>query len=198
MDIAALLKTAKEIAVWIQEHTSDSNVPNERRMIMAASSFQHALDIADGIIVLIDNNLPGVAFTLLRSLHESYVQAVWLLNVATEDQLTRYENGICPKLQTLVKQIGDEEETGGAFIKGMTEKNISDFHNLTHGGVEHLMRRQTETSIEPNYRSEEIEALLRARNQYATLSAFFLLTQMAKKDSIDELNSRVQSWSDAL
>jgi len=198
MDIVDALKSSKNIGGWVHEQTNASQVPNDRRTVMSVSVFQHVLDIADGMIVLFDSNLPGVAFTLARPLHEGYVQAVWLLTIATEDQLDRYAQGICPKLQTLVKEIGDEPETGGTYIKGMNDKNISDFHNLTHGGMEHISRHQSETGIEPNYDAEEIIQLLKVRNQYCLLTAFFLLTLMKKEDSLIQLDENRKRWSDAL
>lgn len=198
MDITEALNGAKDISRWIHEQTNSGQVPNDRRTVMSVSGFQHVLDIADGMIVLVDSNLPGVAFTLARSLHEGYVQAVWLLTIASEDQLDRYAQGICPKLQTLVKEIGGEPNTRGAFIKGMTEINISDFHNLTHGGMEHISRHQSETGIQPNYDAEEIIQLLKARNQYCLLTTFFLLTLMKKEESLIQLDLNRERWGNAL
>ncbi|MBL3559141.1 MULTISPECIES: DUF6988 family protein [Marinobacter] len=198
MTIEEALKVAREIGTWIHGQTDNSEVRNERRTIMAASAMQHVLDIADAIVVLIGENLQGVALTLARPLHEGYTQSVWLLTCATEEQLDKYSKGICPKLQTLVKQIGDDPETGGAFIKGMTEKNISDFNNLTHGGMAHTSRRSSEVGIEQNYGEEEIFALLKARNQYCMLTAFFLLTIMEKKNSLLELEKKRSEWESAL
>ena len=198
MSIEEALKSAREIGSWVHGQTNNCQVPNDRRTVMAVSAFQHVLDISDGIVVLIDNNLPGVALTLARSMHEGYAQSVWLVGSASEEQLDNYAKGICPKLQTLVKQIGDEPETGGAFIKGMTEKNIKDFNNLTHGGIEHISRRTSETAIEPNYSDEDIIGLLKARNQYYMLTAFFLLTLMGKNEAVEELTDKHSEWQNAL
>jgi hypothetical protein len=198
MNIAEALNSANEISNWVHNETNNGKVKKDRRTMMSVSVFQHVLDTADGLALLIERNLPGVAWTLARPLHEGYTQAVWLLNYANEDQLTNYAKGICPKLNTLVKEIGDDPETGGAFIKGMTKLNISDFHNLTHGGIEHVSRRQTDTAIEPNYEEEELIRLLQMRNKYYTLVAFFLLTLMGKEESALELNNKLEAWSDAL
>lgn len=198
MNIKEALELAREIGTWIHGQTNNSQVKNDRRTLMAVSMFQHVLDIADGIVVLIGENLPGVALTLARPLHEGYAQGVWLLTCATDAQLDNYAKGICPKLQKLVKEIGDDPETGGAFIKGITELNITDFHNLTHGGMEHVSRRTSETAIEPNYDDEEIVSLLKLRNQYCMLIAFYLLTVMGKDDSLLELDEKSNEWDHAL
>jgi len=198
MNIDEALEIAKEICTWVHGQTNNSQVANDRRTVMAVSAFQHVLDIADGIVVLVDNKLSGVALTLARSLHEGYTQSVWLLNCASDEQLDNFSDGICPKLQTLVKEIGDEPETGGAFIKRMTEKNIRDFNNLTHGGIEHISRHNSDTAIEPNYSNDDIMGLLKARNQYYLLTAFFLLSLMGREKALEELNDKWGEWSHAL
>ncbi len=189
---------AKEIGAWVHTHTNDSKVNNDRRTIMSVSVFQHVLDIADGIVKLFDTDLPGVAFILARPMHEGYTQAVWLLNHANDEQLSNCEKGIFPKLQTLVKEIGDTPESGGKFIKKNTELNISDFHNLTHGGIEHIARRTSGGNIEPNYEDDEIINLLKLRNQLYLLTAFFLLSLMNKEDEIQKLVEMKKVWHNAL
>ena len=76
----------------------------------------------------------------------------------------------------------------------MTEKNIKDFNNLTHGGIEHIARRTCETAIEPNYSDKEILGLLRAQNQYYMLTAVFLLTLMGKDESVKQLTAKRNEW----
>jgi len=189
---------AKEIGVWVHACINDAQVKNDRRIIMSASVFQHVLDIADGIVILFESNLPGAAFTLARPMHEGYTQAVWLLSHANDEQLNNYEKGICPKIQTLVKEIGDATETSGRFIKEVTDINISDFHNLTHGGIVHIARRTSGDAIEPNYVEDEIVNLLKPRNQICILSAFFLLSIMGKEPEIQELIKMKKVWGNAL
>ena len=189
---------SKEIGMWVHTHTNESKVNGDRRTIMSVSTFQHVLDIADGITKLFDTDLPGAAFTLARPMHEGYTQAVWLLQHANDEQLKNYEEGICPKIQTLVKAIGDTPESGGRFIKECNELNISDFHKLTHGGIEHIARRTSAGCIEPNYEDEEIINLLKLRNQYYLLTAFFLLSLMSKDNEIQQLLELKKVWKNAL
>ncbi|OGT74957.1 MAG: hypothetical protein A3H44_12480 [Gammaproteobacteria bacterium RIFCSPLOWO2_02_FULL_57_10] len=198
MNKGEALRFAKEIGIWVHSKTNHGQVKNDRRTVMAISVFQHVLDVADGIVVLIEKNLPGVAWTLARPLSEGYTQGVWLQTCATDSQLDSYAKGVCPKHQTLVKDIGSDPETGGAFIKGMMEKNSKDFHNLTHGGIEHISRHITEAAIEPNYDDDEIVKLLKMRNQYYMLVSFFLLRAMGKDETVLELNDKWELWSDAL
>jgi hypothetical protein len=81
MDIYESLKKAKELGIWVHGITNNISVPNNKRTNMAVALFQQALDITDGIVVLLDNNLPGPAFSLARPMHEGYVRGVWLLEL---------------------------------------------------------------------------------------------------------------------
>ena len=198
MDKSQALEIAREISQFIHERTNNLQIKYEKRTSYALAVFQHALDIADGIVVLIEKNLPGVAWSLVRSMHESYVRAVWLLGHANPDQLDNFEKGICPKLATLVKCIGDEPESGGVWIKGITDLNISAFHDLAHGGMEHVSRRVTANSVEPNYPEEEIINLLTLRNQYYYNIGVFLLAIFQEESGLNDLNNKARDWEGAL
>jgi hypothetical protein len=129
---------AKEIGSWVHKKTNNIDIPNEKRILMGAALLQQVLDLTDAIVILLDSKLAGPAFALARPMHEGYVRAVWLLNHASEQSLSDFEAGKCPKFPKLLEQIGDAPETGGRFIKGMSNLNLQSFHGLTHGGMEHI------------------------------------------------------------
>jgi len=198
MDISESVAKAKEIDAWIHGKTNDISVPSNGRTRMGTALLQHALDITDAMILLIERNLPGPAFSLFRPLHESYTRGVWLLDHASEQAVEKFANGKYPGFNDMLNDIGDDPETGGAFIKGMSELNREDFHGLTHGGIELVSRRFSATAIEPSYPSEEIEKLIKVRNQYACLIAFFLLQLAGDEDGMNQLVKKRDEWRGAL
>jgi len=198
MDIGARITKAKEIGAWVHGKTFNISVPSDDRTRMGVALLQHALDLADAIIVLIEANLPGPAFSLFRPLHEGYTRGVWLLDHASEQDVQKFGNGNYPGFNEMLKDIGEEPETGGAFIKGMSELNREDFHGLTHGGMEHVLRRVTASAIEPNYPVEELQQLLNVRNQYSSLIACFLLQLSNDEEGMNQLLEKRNEWRDAL
>jgi Family of unknown function (DUF5677) len=198
MCISESVAIAKEISVWIHAKTNDRSVPSNDRTRVGVALLQHALDISDAIILLVDGNLPGPAFSLFRPLHEVYTRGVWLLNHASDQDVEKFGNGKYPGFNDMLKDIGDDPETGGAFILGMSELNREDFHGLTHGGMEHVIRRITSTAIEPTYPVEEIEKLIKVRNQYSSLIACFLLQLAGDEDGMNQLAEKRNEWRDAL
>ncbi len=198
MDIRESINKAKELGVWVHEKTNNISVPNNKRTYMAVALLQQALDITDGIVVLLESNFPGPAFALARPMHEGYVRGVWLLEHASEESVEKFESGICPRFPELHKQIGDDPKTGGAFIKKMTELNLKSFHDLTHGGMEHVIRRSTGASIEPNYPKDEIISLLDTRNKYSMLITCFLLLAANEAGGLEELLVKRDEYENAL
>ncbi|MES9872510.1 MAG: DUF5677 domain-containing protein [Candidatus Sedimenticola sp. 6PFRAG7] len=198
MNIAEAISVAKDIGLWVHGKTNNISVPNNKRTVMAVALLQQALDITDGITILLKKNLPGPALALARPMHEGYVRGVWLLEHASEESLDKFEKGKCPNFPELINQIGDDPETGGAFIKGMTDLNLKSFHDLTHGGMEHISRRASDTSIEPSYSEEEVGNLLKARNKYSLLITCFLLIAANDLESMEELLQKREEWKSAL
>lgn len=197
MSISEDLHTAKEIGSWVHGKINDISVPNDKRTVMAVALLQQSLDITDAIIILLEHNLPGPAWALARPMHEGYVRGVWLLQHATDESVKKFEAGICPKFPELIKQIGDKPETGGAFIKGMTDLNLHSLHDLTHGGMEHIVRRTTGSAIEPNYSIDELKKLIKMRNQYASLIPCFLLQLANDLSAMEELLRKRREWESA-
>ncbi len=160
MSISERLQKAKEISIWVHSKTNGISIPRRKKIVMGAALLQHILDLTDAIIILLEHNLPGPALVLARPMHEGYVRSVWLLEHASDESVKKFELGICPRLPELLKQIGEEPESSGAFIKGMSDLNLSSFHDLTHGGIEHIIRRMTDAAVEPTYSSDEIERFI--------------------------------------
>ncbi|RUO28046.1 hypothetical protein CWE12_12535 [Aliidiomarina sedimenti] len=198
MDISESVAKAKEIGAWIHSKTNDIPVQNNSRIHMGVALLQHALDITDAMTLLVDRNLPGPAFSLLRPLHEAYTRGVWLLDHASDEAVEKFGKRKYPGFKDMLKDIGDDPETGGAFIKGMSELNREDFHGLTHGGIEHIIRRISPSAIEPNYPVEEIQKLLKVRNQYSSLIACFLLQLVGDEGGVNQLAEKRNEWRGAL
>lgn len=198
MSISESLHKAKVIGNWVHGKTNDISIPHRKRTMMGAAMLQHALDLTDAILTLMEHNLPGPALALARPMHEGYVRGIWLLEHASDESVEKFESGICPRFPELLRQIGEEPECGGAFIKGMSDLNLSSFHDLTHGGMEHITRRITAAAVEPNYSVEEIERLIRVRNQYAMLICCFLLILADDQESMEQLLEKQSEWHDAL
>lgn len=198
MAISEDLQKATEIGSWIHSITSNLTIPNNKRITTGTALLQQSLEITDAITLLLQHHLRGPAWALVRSMHEAYTRGVWLLEHASDENVDRFIRGKPPNVSQILKDIGDAPETGGAFIKGMSELNRDDFHGLTHGGMEHVSRRMSKSAVEPNYSDKEIKKLIRVRNQYSCLAACFLLIAANDNEAMKELARKRDEWCDAL
>ena len=157
---------------------------------MGFALFQQSLDIDDGIIVLLENNLPGPATALARPRFEGYVRGLWLLTAATDDAVVKFQNDKCPHFNVLIDQIGTDPETGGAWVKANADTNLKDFHDLTHGGMSHVRRRISDSFIEPDYPEEELISLVRFGLEIKVRIGVKILAWMQNKSALYQLNQR--------
>ena len=194
MALPALISQAKGLALWLHQHTNEKSVPNTARATTALAIFQHSMDTADGILILLDARLPGPALSLARPLFEGYVRGHWLLHWASDAEIDRFNDGICSKFPALLEAIGTEAESGGAWIQANKTANMTAFHNLTHGGSEHVKRRITSSAIEASYPEPELERLVKLGIEVRIRIGAELLSLIGNEVAIEELNQRALAF----
>ena len=161
MSLLESINQAKDFGIWLHGRTNDKKhfggVPERT----GESILQLSLDLNDAILLLLEARLPGPALTLGRPLFESYVRGFWLLRFASDEEIAEFNNGKGPGMDKLLKAIGNDPATGSAWIHDNKNKNWRFLNDLTHGGSEHVRRRNTQDAVEPNYPELELEALVR-------------------------------------
>lgn len=194
MALPILISQAKDLTLWLHEHTNEKDVPNTIKATTGLAIFQLSMDIADAIVVLLGVRLPGPALSLARPLFESYVRGHWLLHWASDTEIKRFNSGRCPEFPDLLKAIGTDAESGGAWICANKSVNMTAFHDLTHGGSEHVKRRITSTAIEPAYPELELEGLVKFGIEVRIRIGAELLALIGNEVAIEDLNHRALAF----
>lgn len=160
MSLLQSIQQAKEFGIWLHESTNNREHRGQIRERTGEAVLQLSLDLADAILVLLENRLPGPALTLARPLFETYVHGFWLLRCVTDEQIENFNDRRVPKFSSILKDIGKDEASGAAWIHATEKANWTSFNDLTHGGSEHVRRRITPDAVEPNYPEQELENLV--------------------------------------
>ena len=117
MSLNKILFLSEDFSIWLHQHTNETEFNKlVVREEAAICLFQQALDVEDGIRILLKGNLPGAALALARPLFECYVRGIWLLKAATDDDTDKFLSGkYYPEfdISKLAKAIGNNPETGG-------------------------------------------------------------------------------------
>jgi hypothetical protein len=194
MPLLNLITQSKDLAIWLHEKTSDRSVPGGIRERTGISILQLSLDIDEAIIVLIESKLPGPALSLARPLFEGYVRGYWLLRYASDEEVDKFNHGNCPNLHRLLTAISNDAESGGAWIHNNKDANLISFHDLTHGGCEHVKRRNKEDAVEPNYPDQELVSLVKFGIEVRIRVCAELLSLMKDEAAKEELNEKAQTF----
>jgi len=193
MSLLQSIKRAKEFGIWLHERTNDRKRSGGVRERTGESILQLSLDLDDAILMLLDARLPGPALTLARPLFESYVRGFWLLRLASDKEIKRFNNGKCPRFRDLLSVIDKDQTSGGAWIHANKNANWIFFNDLTHGGSEHVRRRNTQEAVEPNYPESELEALVRLAIEVRIRVGFDFLSLMDDEIGKEQLNEKAKN-----
>lgn len=194
MRLNQILEIAKKLSEEIHELTNEKDYPKNYGLTL----LQQSQDICDAIRILLEANLPGPAWALARPMLDTYVRGLWLLNHAPGEEIERFLAGNkLPGFNELLDAIGNDEETGGAWIHQICELNRDAFHDLTHGGIEHVLRRITDDSIEPNYPEEEKIRLIHTQIGIQFAISYELLALANNQAGMKKLEEMAQQYGTA-
>jgi len=154
-ELKKVLEQSLELTTWIDSKIDGIRTPDTLNNSAALMLFQQSLDICDSIRILLTRGMPGTCYALMRPVFEAYARGYWLIHIATDNQAGKFAEGKGPRLEEIVKKIANSGLDGSVSIKGFWEKNKITFHDLAHGGSEHLNRRRIGSSITPNYQEAE-------------------------------------------
>lgn len=193
MGLDSSLSQAKCLSNWLCEQVDGRKLPARGRENWGLSLLRHSWDVADGIVTLLDRDLPGPAWTLARPLLESFVRGIWLLHCASDAQVRRFRKGECPTLPALLTAMEshDTAQWHAAWIR-KNQKNMPIFHDFTHGGIEHVLRGTDEDAVESKYPKSELEYLVGLGIEVRVRIGYEILTLVGDLEAIKRLSSTAQ------
>lgn len=193
MSLLQSINRAKEFRDWLHKRTNDKKRSGGVRERTGESILQLSLDLDDAILLLLEAGLPGPALTLGRPLFESYVRGFWLLRFASDKEIAEFNSGNGPGMDKLLRAIGNDSISGSAWIHANINANWRSFNDLTHGGSEHVRRRNTQDVVEPNYPEPELEALVRFGIEVRIRIGFDILSLMNDEIVKEQLSEKAEN-----
>ena len=142
-----------------------------------------ALEHQKAIVVLVDLDLRGSAFALLRLQIEAAFRGLWIGKIATEQQLEDFATkGVDLfgklKFKDMTKQIDDAYQAKGG-LQSIIDKFWTPLNGFTHTGYEQLVRRFNSIgTIVPDYADDLTESLLLCSSETSYITAGFILAIM--------------------
>jgi hypothetical protein len=187
-----LIKEAKDLGRWIHKKTNNRRYPGGVRGRTANAILQQAMDIDDAILILLEARLPGPAWALARPLFESYIRGFWILRYASDKELEKFNNGKPPDLPKILRAIGNDNVSGSEWIQNSINAHWKAFCDLTHGGSEHVKRRNTRTTVEPMYSERELGGLIRNGIEIRMRIAAEWLSLLKDENALEQLDEKAR------
>lgn len=137
------------------------NVAATNRTRVSISLHHLCIEYHNGIHVLIENQIFGSAFVLLRPQYEAYHRGAWFHFCADEHSIEKFLQGNePPKIQVLIDELEKKESFNSGFLSNIKMKIWNNLNNFTHGGSIQVKARNTSDEIVQNYRVEHIIDIL--------------------------------------
>ena len=161
LSLSNTIGKAKAFSIWLGTRMDNASIADSDRNIVALALFQQSLDIADAVLLLVDEHrLHGPAYSIVRPLFESYVRGLWILRCAADNEVEEFLQDKCPKFPMLTREIGDHAPEHYSWIQDIRQGNLRIFHSFTHGGGAHVWRRYRTQRVEANYPEWELRYLI--------------------------------------
>jgi hypothetical protein len=168
------LKRSEGVAHFCDDLLADIRVQHSTQAVLALASFHQVFEHHIAIITLLKSNYAGSAFTLLRPIWEGLLRGLWLLHVATNEQIDiLLKDDKFPPRKCMQEAIASAHEkfdrAGLARIVG--EKTWDAMCSYAHGGTRPLLRRIEAEATTAVYSDEEKAELLRGADFFMLLAA---------------------------
>jgi len=172
MEIVAQKISNSELLIqWLDAKVDGVAIPSNLRCRLAGGCLDVVLEHQKSILLLVDHQLIGSAFALVRLIFEAYIRGVWLHQCATEVELNLFKKGkLEKKFFELLNQIEMLEAFDGKVLSEVKKRAWVSMNSFTHTGFDQVVRRNTADSIEPNYDNNEILEALGFANALGLLS----------------------------
>jgi len=178
------IATSEKIIPWADSKINNLEISSDDRPRIAASCFDIAIEHQKAIILLIAKKLYGSAFALVRLLFEAYIRGLWLNHCANEKEIDKFKKGkIDKEFGQLIKEIENIDGYNVGVLSKAKQAGWKVLNSFTHSGFNQVVRRNTDSTIEPNYPEEEIEEAIIFTNALGLLSCLEI-SFLAKKNDL--------------
>jgi hypothetical protein len=173
-DLEDALQRARAVADCVTRAIEGKPVDKVRRKLLAGSAFQLATEHHHSMILLVENQKIGSTLALQRPLFEAFSLGHWLSYWASDNEVDDFADGRRrPSLEFLRRALVNGNPVGPSHAD--MQRLVSRMHDLTHGGIGHLVLRMSASRLGPCYSAEQIVIALNVASWTAGMAALDLV-----------------------
>ena len=139
---------------------------------LAGGSFDAVHEHHRSIGLLVQHQLFGSAFVLLRPMFDGCVNGMWLTYLANDDELQRFSsNRLTPEPTKVIKRLKKQDVHSTDILHRINQSAWQSMSSYVHGGYLQVVRRISVEYLGSNYDPEEVAEVLSLANWFALLAA---------------------------
>lgn len=187
-DIVAVTEKTSLMKSRLGQLVTSCEYPVDQRSQILLAYHSIMAEHHSAIFLLIQNDLCGSAFALVRPMYEVLYRAHWIVACASEKHITGIfdDKDVFPRMRDLVVEIDKAYKTDD-FWKSIKEAMWSPMNDYTHSGIRQIGRRFTDNEVMQNYESGEILEVLNGVNVALILMAHLFFQYFNKPDACREV-----------
>ncbi len=196
MKIEETIDKSENLIQWLDTQIDGLEVSSEDRVRIAAGRLDTALEHHKAILLLVSRSFYGSAFALVRLLFEAYIRGLWLHRCASATQLELFKAEKLDKgFGTLIGEIEKIDGFEEGILSDTKLKSWKSMNSYTHSGFMQIARRNTASTIEPNYTEEEILEALNFSAAVGLLSALEIAHIGKSEGLMKSILEKAEEWS---
>ncbi len=162
MNLTGTLDKALCFMECIDEKLDGISLKNGAERYKISAGLLHlSLEHFGSIVILVEKNLNGSASALIRLQYEALIRGVWYQYCASDVQVERFSAGKNPPdIKTMINSIEAKLEFKNKAFTYVHESSWVTMNGYTHGGIEQIQRRYSDTEIKSRFTDEERKDLV--------------------------------------
>lgn len=161
MNVRDAIAASRNLAAEFDSNVNGIEFPALDRARLAAALLDQAHEHHKAIHTLLDTDLRGSAFSLIRIMFETMIRGCWLFRCATDEQVTKFQSdGLKLPIAELIVDLERVYDGGSGLLSKVTTQYWSAWCSYAHGGYLQAVRRINPESIGPSYSDCEVLEVL--------------------------------------
>ena len=195
-EINSVIEKTVLIKKRIGQLTTKYEYPTDKKSQILIAYHSIIAEHHSAIFLLVQNDLCGSAFALVRPVYEILYRAHWVAACASEKQIEKIfkDRDIFPKMADLVIEIDKAFGTGDSWqtIKTGTWASMNDY---THSGIRQIGRRFQDDQVLQNYDTGEVLEVLNGVNVALILVAHLFFNIFGKIEACEEVEAILANYN---
>ena len=186
------LKLQEQIENMITNYKFEDELSN----ILVMALFKIAIQHHQSILLLLNQGNDNSAGALVRPLIEATYRGQWIIFIANVEIIQKLSIGEenFPSISKIGKSLNEKHKATGF----LTSSNNKHLHDLTHGGIEQILRMIDGLEIRTNYSVQDIDYILEESTKHMCLFFVALGIQLDNQEFITLGSQLIIEYNDKI